>query len=315
MSIIERALNKAKDDVEKSEKITDSPVNTGKKIEPETPIVEAVKVIETAKIVEPTSIPEPVEITEVKELTKKFSDVEKIEWDKLEALGFVTPTTNSSSQAEEEYRTIKRPLINNAFGVGSVGINRSNLILVTSSVPGEGKTYTAINLALSIANERDKKVLLIDADVARPSVSKALGIKSSPGLIEYLEGQSLEFSDIVLRTSMSGLSVIPAGKQHKHSTELLTSNRMIQLAEELSNRYPDRIVIFDSPPLLAATQGEALAGLVGQVVLVVEAEKTPQSMVMASVNKLVFCDVVLVMLNKVKSNMDGNHYGYGTYGH
>jgi Mrp family chromosome partitioning ATPase len=133
-------------------------------------------------------------------------------------------------------------------------------------------------------------------------------------LIEYLEGQTVEFSDIVLKTNMPGLSVIPAGKQHKHSTELLTSNRMVQLAEELSNRYPDRMVIFDSPPLLAATQGEALAGLVGQVVLVVEAEKTPQSMVMASVGKLVFCDVVLVMLNKVKSNMDGNHYGYGTYG-
>jgi exopolysaccharide/PEP-CTERM locus tyrosine autokinase len=306
MSIIERALNKAKDDGEKSRKLTESPIDSGYKRAFET------KIIETP---ESDLMESSVEKMAPKGRSRNFKEVENIEWEKLAALGFVTPTNNSSSQAEEEYRAIKRPLINNAFGVGSVGINRSNLILVTSSVPGEGKTYTAINLALSIANERDKKVLLIDADVARPSVSKALGIKSSPGLIEYLEGQTLEFSDIVLRTNMPGLSVIPAGKQHKHSTELLTSNRMIQLAEELSNRYPDRMVIFDSPPLLAATQGEALAGLVGQVVLVVEAEKTPQSMVMASVNKLVFCDVVLVMLNKVKSNMDSNHYGYGTYGH
>ncbi|MGB4497479.1 MAG: XrtA-associated tyrosine autokinase [Methylococcaceae bacterium] len=302
MSIIERALNKAKDD---GEKLKNFSTNSNKKITPE---------IEKVKVIVSNQTEENVVYAQKKESSVYTQEIENIEWDKLAALGFVTPSNNSSSQAEEEYRTIKRPLLNNAFGIGSVGINRSNLILVTSSVPGEGKTYTAINLALSIANERDKKVLLIDADVARPSVSKALGIKSSPGLIEYLEGQTVEFSDIVLKTNMPGLSVIPAGKQHKHSTELLTSNRMIQLAEELSNRYPDRMVIFDSPPLLAATQGEALAGLVGQVVLVVEAEKTPQSMVMASVGKLVFCDVVLVMLNKVKSNMDGNHYGYGTYG-
>jgi protein-tyrosine kinase len=302
MSIIERALNKAKDD---GEKLKSFSTNSNKKITPE---------IEKVEVIASNQTEERVIYTQNQESSVYIQEIENIEWDKLAALGFVTPSNNSSSQAEEEYRTIKRPLLNNAFGIGSVGINRSNLILVTSSVPGEGKTYTAINLALSIANERDKKVLLIDADVARPSVSKALGIKSSPGLIEYLEGQTVEFSDIVLKTNMPGLSVIPAGKQHKHSTELLTSNRMVQLAEELSNRYPDRMVIFDSPPLLAATQGEALAGLVGQVVLVVEAEKTPQSMVMASVGKLVFCDVVLVMLNKVKSNMDGNHYGYGTYG-
>lgn len=304
MSIIERALNKAKDEREKSGSSTgslngnehdlsgqdDYPLNAS------TPKVELMGFSEKGK------------------LSSDTKKIENIDWDKLAELGFVTPASNSNSQAEEEYRNIKRPLINNAFGVGSVGINRSNLILVTSSVPGEGKTFTAINLALSIANERDKKVLLIDADVARPSVSKTLGIKSSPGLIEYLEGQSVEFSDIVLKTNMPGLSVIPAGKQHKHSTELLTSNKMILLAQELSNRYPDRIVIFDSPPLLAATQGEVLAGLVGQVILVVEAENTPQSMIMASVNKLVFCDVVLVLLNKTQANVDANHYGYGLYG-
>ncbi len=299
MSIIERALNKAKDD----EKLKKVDLSTGVELKKEHDLNNN------------AAFSIQIENERKKSSTVVSSEVEHIEWENLAALGFIAPINNSNSRAEEEYRAIKRPLLNNAFGVGSIGINRSNLILVTSSVPNEGKTYTAINLALSIANERDKKVLLIDADVARPSVSKALGIKSSPGLIEYLEEkQSLKFSDIVLKTNMPGLSVIPAGKQHKHSTELLTSNRMIQLAEELSNRYPDRMVIFDSPPLLAATQGEVLASLVGQVVLVVEAEKTPQSMVMASVNKLVFCDVVLVMLNKVKSNIDSNHCGYGLYG-
>ena len=303
MSIIERALNKANDE----RQMSDSSVSFVNEIEPisgKQDIYSLNASMSTANL---------LSVTE-KEKTVDTRKIENIDWDKLAELGFVTPASNSNSKAEEEYRNIKRPLINNAFGVGRMGINRSNLILVTSSVPGEGKTFTAINLALSIANERDKKVLLIDADVARPSVSKTLGIKSSPGLIEYLEGQHVEFSDIVLKTNMPGLSVIPAGKQHKHSTELLTSNKMILLAQELSNRYPDRVVIFDSPPLLAATQGEVLAGLVGQVILVVEAEKTPQSMIMASVNKLVFCDVVLVLLNKTQANVDANHYGYGQYG-
>lgn len=301
MSIIEKAYNKAKDEGQKLNTPADFPVEIKDEFG------------DGQNGSENTSA--PVVKVKNKDRSSVNKEILEINWKQLAELGFLTPASGANTQTEEEYRNIKRPLLNNAFGVGSVGINRSNLILVTSSVPGEGKTFTAINLALSIANERDKKVLLIDADVARPSVSKTLGIKSSPGLIEYLEGQDIEFSDIVLKTNMPGLGVIPSGKQHQHSTELLTSNRMVLLAQELSNRYPDRMVIFDSPPLLAATQGEALAGLVGQVVLVVEAEKTPQSMIMASVNKLVFCDVVLVLLNKTQKNVDANHYGYGLYGH
>jgi exopolysaccharide/PEP-CTERM locus tyrosine autokinase len=240
-------------------------------------------------------------------------EIDELDWDKLSRLGFVTPG-DSNTQTVEEYRTIKHPLVSNAFGNINTGIQRANLILVTSSLPGEGKTFTAINLALSIANERDKKVLLIDADVARPSVAKTLGIKGSPGLIEYLEGQDVKFSDIIRKTNMPGLRVIPSGKQHKHSTELLSSNRMAMLADELSKRYPDRMVIFDSPPLLAATQGAVLAKLVGQVVLVIEAEKTLQSMVAESVEKLSSCDVVLAVFNKTQTAMDGYKYGYG-YGH
>lgn len=304
MSIIERALNKAK---KEDEKTFISP-HFVKQITNENNISQN----HSERLQKAEFVPE--NSPEVPEKAKTQFEIQQIDWDHLTKLGFVTPSKDTSITAQEEYRNVKRPLLNNAFGIGSIGINRSNLILVTSSVPGEGKTYSAINLALSIANERDKKVLLIDADVARPSISKALGIKSSPGLIEYLEGQSMDFSDIVLKTNMPGLSIIPAGKQHKHSTELLSSNRMIQLTEQLSNRYPDRLVIFDSPPLLAATQGEVLAGLVGQVVLVIEAEKTPQSMVMASVSKLVFCDIVLLLLNKNKAT-EVNHYGYGTYGH
>lgn len=240
-------------------------------------------------------------------------EIVEIDFARLTSLGFVDPN-DSNTQTIEEYRNIKRPIVNNAFGKGSLGINRANLILITSSLPGEGKTFTAINLALSIANERDKQVLLIDADVARPSISKVLGIQPRSGLIEYLDNQDILFSDVLLDTSVPGLRIVPAGKTHKHSTELLSSNKMALLVEELSSRYPDRIIIFDSPPLLAATQGEILAKLVGQIVLVVEAERTLQSMVMESVGKLSACDVVLAVFNKTKRNADGAFYGYG-YGY
>ena len=243
-------------------------------------------------------------------LTKRSAN---IDWKQLATLGYLSNDKAHSSLAEE-YRIIKRPLLYNAFGIAAQGIARSNLILVTSSIPEEGKTFTAINLAMSIANERDKNVLLIDADVAKPSIAKTLGITASPGLIEYLEDDSLGFSDISLTTDISGLQIIPAGKRHSFSTELLSSDRMAQFVDELSLRYADRIVIFDSPPLLAATQAEVLATLVGQVVLVVGAETTMQSTVEESIKKLADRDVVLALLNKAQHGLTMDYYGYGQYG-
>jgi len=236
----------------------------------------------------------------------------EINWEKLAGLGFLVPG-DANTRMIEEFRNIKRPLLENAFGAASIGIQRPNLILVTSSVPGEGKTFNSINLAISIANERDKNVLLIDADVARPSISKTLGIQAEYGLIDYLERDDLDYSDIEYTTNLPGLNIITAGKQHKYSTELLSSNKMAAFAADLSGRYPDRVVIFDSPPLLAATQADVLAKLVGQVILVIEAEKTLQSMVKTSVEKLSACDVVLVLLNKTSPEPMGWHYGYGYY--
>ncbi len=157
--------------------------------------------------------------------------------------------------------------------------------------------------------------MLIDADVAKPSISKILDIdKDQHGLMDYLDGEKLDFSMMMLKTDIPGLSVIPAGKSHGYSTELLASNRMALLVEELHSRYPDRIVIFDSPPLMAATQAEVLAGLVGQVVFIVEAENTLQNVVLQAVEKLKVCDVVLGVLNK-SINGFSQEYGYGLYGH
>ena len=239
-----------------------------------------------------------------------------INWGALASEGFLDQN-DTKSQLAEEFRVIKRPLVNNMQGGELNGIKRSNLILICSSLPGEGKTFVSINLALSIANELDKSVLLIDADVEKPSISKQLGIKQYPGLIEYLENDQVTFSDILLKTDLPNLNVIPAGKRHKYSTELLSSQRMYLFAEEVSRRYKDRIVIFDSPPLLVATQAQILAELVGQVVLVIAAEETPQNIVNESVAKLTKCDVVMTLLNKTKRDFDlyGYNYGYGKYGH
>ncbi|MBE0469742.1 MAG: AAA family ATPase [Methyloprofundus sp.] len=238
----------------------------------------------------------------------------KVDWNRLAVDGYLSREQLKSALIEE-YRMIKRPLISNAFGKSAKGINRANLLLVTSSIPGEGKTFSAINLALSIANERDKNVLLIDADVAKPTLAKRLGIVESPGLIEYLESDDVDFSEICFKTDLPSLQVIPAGKRHAFSTELLSSDKMAKFVDELSQRYPDRIVIFDSPPLLAATQAEVLASLVGQVVFVISAETTMQSTVQDAIKKLESVDVVLALLNKSKHELNLDHYGYGQYGH
>ena len=239
----------------------------------------------------------------------------RIDVEMLERKGMLVPDS-AHSQMAEEYRMIKRPLLENAFYEGDNGIARPNLILVTSSLPGEGKTFTAINLALSIAMERDKTVLLIDADVAKPSVSKVLGINTEVGLIDLLVDKSVAFSDTVLRTDIPNLSIIPAGKKHRHSTEVLASNDMKQFTRELSERYSDRIIIFDSPPILAATQGAVLAKMVGQVVMVVESETTPQYIVKDALAKVAeSCDVVGCVLNKMKKGIGLQYYGYSYYGY
>ncbi|MGZ8217002.1 XrtA-associated tyrosine autokinase [Methylomagnum sp.] len=254
------------------------------------------------------------------ERTRKIME---IDWLALKSKGMLVPEM-SSTQLAEEYRVIKRPLLMNAFPDEDNGIERANLILVTSSVPGEGKTFTAMNLALSIAMERDKWVLLIDADVAKPSIGGLLGSSGEAGLTDLLKDSNVRFSDVAFKTDIPNLTIMPAGRQDRNSTELLASDAMKRLVKELSARYDDRVVIFDSPPLLAATQGAVLASLVGQVVLVIEADTTPQYIVQESLSKLEACDVVGCVLNKTNQGLAFNYYayfygygygyGYGTYG-
>lgn len=205
------------------------------------------------------------------------SPTRKVELDlvRMRETGMVTAASGRTSLLED-FRIIKRPLLKRAFadtaGVGNPG----NLIMLTSSLPGEGKTYCAINLAMSIAMELDHTVLLVDADVARPSILRTLGLPAQRGLMDLLVDDKLDVSDVLLRTNVDTLSILSAGTSTPRATELLASSTMASLVNEIASRYPDRIVIFDSPPLLLTSEARALASHMGQIVVVVEAQKTTQ---------------------------------------
>ncbi len=194
----------------------------------------------------------------------------EIDLQALSARGLMSPDA-PRSQLADQFRVIKRPLIANAMGRGVAPVKRGNLIMVTSALSGEGKSFTAINLAVSIAMELDNTVMLVDADVSKPSVLKMLGVSPGRGLLDVLTDQSVDLSQVMLRTNVEKLSILPSGTQHARATELLASAAMVQMLDEMASRYPDRIIIFDSPPLLMTTESRVLAGHMGQVVLVVQA--------------------------------------------
>lgn len=214
----------------------------------------------------------------------------------------------------EEYRVIKRKLINNAFGGLSSTLKHPNLILVSSSRPGEGKTFTSVNLALSIALEQDKTVLLVDADVLRPNVSRTLEISTPLGLTDYLSSSEIDVADIIYSTNVDRLKLITAGKPHHLSTELLASDKMIELVNEFASRYPDRIVIFDAPPLLGVNETAVLAAMCGQAVVVLEENKTKLNELDKALSLLPKELAVGFVINKAYYSRDkGYGYGYGYY--
>ncbi|WP_426101818.1 XrtA-associated tyrosine autokinase [Massilia sp. TSP1-1-2] len=213
--------------------------------------------------------------------------------------GMVTAASGRTALLED-FRIIKRPLIKKAFAERQPGDKPGNLIMITSSLPGEGKTYCAINLAMSIAMELDHTVLLVDADVARPSVLRVLGLPAQRGLMDILLDDKVDMGDVMLRTNVDTLSILPAGASNARATELLASQTMSAFVTEIANRYPDRIVIFDSPPLLLTSEAHVLASHMGQIVVVVEAETTTQHAVKESLRQLDGLANVNLIYNKTR---------------
>jgi protein-tyrosine kinase len=231
--------------------------------------------------------------------------------------GMLTPLTPRSNLAEE-FRAIKRPLLRNISGVSGADIEHPNLIMVTSALQGDGKTFTAINLAMSIAMEQDSTVLFVDADVAKASAGTTLGVSTNhSGLIDVLENKGVTLSDVILPTDIPNLRIMPAGVLHERSTEILAGQRMRDLMLEMSSRYTDRVIIFDSPPLLLTSEASVLASFMGQIVFVASTDETPSEAVTEALERINGDKVIGMVLNKAhsrRSKFMGLSYGYG-YGY
>jgi len=231
----------------------------------------------------------------------------ELDYNRLRNLGMLVPGEDNVTIAEE-YRAIKRPLIHNIETLK----DKPNLIMVTSSMPSEGKTFSAVNLALSMAMELNKWVMLVDFDIAKSGVSKLLGLETDLGVVNVLTDSSLSLPDVIFNTNVERLSILPAGKSGHSATELIASNKAADMMKELSSRYPDRIVIFDSPPLLATSEASVLASLMGQIVLVVESNNTPKHMVHESIHQLKGAPYIGLLLNKSNRSTVRYYYGYGS---
>jgi protein-tyrosine kinase len=227
-----------------------------------------------------------------------------LNFDKLRHYGIITPEDQKST-VTEQFRVIKRPLLINSF---NKEVKNGNLIMVSSSLAGEGKSFCAINLAMSIAMEMDHTVLLIDADVARPMVPKILGLGTDKGLLDVLLDDKLDMAEVLIKTNIEKLSILTAGRPHPNANELLASQSMGLLLKELVQRYEDRIIIFDSPPLLQTSEARVLASQMGQIVLVVEAEKTTQQTVREALRQIETCEIVTLVYNKARSFSDKDLY-------
>lgn len=294
MSIIEKALDK---------------LGAGKGTDNTKPVVPA-----TSEAISPSSL-EPVvanrATTAAQDTGKNRSRMFEIDTDKLKKYGYLTPGTINITVAEQ-YRRIKRPILINAFEDKGAHLTRRNLVMVTSAVPREGKSFTSLNLALSIATELNQTALFIDADVSHRTNSQFLGVGEEKGLSDLLMDENSDLSDFLLRTNIRNLSILPAGTYHEKTHEMWASNRMRKLMTELSERYNDRVVIFDAPPVLLDSSTQILARQVGQVVFVIEAEKTAKQVILDALETLADTRYIGLVLNK-SNRRHVSEYGY--YGH
>ena len=253
--------------------------------------------------------------TNISNPTVAYEHTCELDFELLRENGFLVPGHDNQRQSQE-FRRIKRPLLLNLQK--SLKYERPpNVVFITSALPGEGKTFVSLNLALSLAGELDKSVLLVDGDAAKGDMSRWLGIHEENGLLDLLsddKGQR-DPEKAVIATNIERLSVMSSGGRQDNLDELYSSELMKGYIERIASRDPNRIVIVDGPPLIATTEAAVLAHLMGQTVLVVEANKTPQSAVEQAISHLEGSQLVSVLLNKAESSGPGGYgYGYG-YGY
>lgn len=234
----------------------------------------------------------------------------KIDRVALRHVGLLPPEADEGRLANE-YRHIKRPLIREARLQAESDPIRAKFIMVASAVPAEGKTFTAINLAMSLSLEKDLRVLLIDGDVAKGHITELLGLEKEKGLLDVLSDSALSPGSVIVQTDVPGLSILPSGTRQAGATELLASGRMQELLHAIAEALPNILVVLDSPPLLLTTESRALAPLVGQIVVVVRAGVTPRHLVEQALYALVEHEHVSLVLNQCATGSDHDYYGYG----
>lgn len=239
---------------------------------------------------------------------KTISRTVDLNYSYLKKLGILVPK-NNNIMLSEQYRRIKRQILINAFDTGNKKVRNPNIVLITSAAPEEGKSFTSLNLSFSVTNEFNNTVLFIDADLPRHSSTNRLGLSGEEGLTDFLLDESKDISDVLLRTDIPNLSIITAGRKSDWTPEILASKRMSRFLDDLSQRYHDRLVIIDAPPLLQDSSASVLSRIVGQVILVVEAEKTPQHVVQEAVETIEDAQYIGLILNK-SNQRDESKYNY-----
>lgn len=233
----------------------------------------------------------------------------RIDRDMLAEAGMLVPGGPVTALAEE-FRLVKRQLLTTAADIEKRDPQAARMILVCSAQPGDGKTFCAINLALSLAAERDLQILLVDADFPKPDILDRLGLPAGKGLLDALGDPAIDVESLVIPTDVPQLSVLPAGKRTHADTELLRSDHAQEVLERLLSADADRIIIFDSPPALAASPAAVLASLVGQTVLVVRADRSSESDLREAVALLDGCDDIQLLLNATTYRAEGARFGY-----
>jgi protein-tyrosine kinase len=221
----------------------------------------------------------------------------ELDFETLGSSGYLTPGTMKSPVAEE-FRIIKRKLLKNA-GLSQSSLSEpSNIIAVTSAIGGEGKTFTTLNLAMSVAMERDISVLVIDTDLVARSLTKILQTSRDTGLSELLINEQHDVRNVILKVNVGNWGFIPAGKAVRYPSELIASERMKAIVREVATRYNDRIILLDTSPLLTSSLSVAISDLAGQVIVVVEEGKTSQQTIRDAISLIPGNKTIGMVLNK-----------------
>ena len=226
----------------------------------------------------------------------------------LERAGMVD-WSRTRTRISEEFRLVQRQIIRSAFGPGAEP-GFSNLLLVTSARPGEGKSFMSTNLSGSIARQGDHHVLLVDADSKRDSICYSLGLAQARGLLDLAANPKLDPAPLIVKTPIERLSILPVGRERERSAELFSTKEMTRLIQSLGRRYADRLLILDAPPCLSTSDPAVLAQVVGQILFVVEADRTQRDEIEASLDLIQACPTITLVLNKQQIS---SRYTFGAY--